>query len=201
MSAARKKATTKRSAGRSLPSATDLSKTYAVGYGRPPVHSRFKPGQSGNPKGRPAGRLNVKTMVERVIHQRMPIRHGKKTRDVPLLQALVHAHAVKGAKGDARSAGVVLSFLPKAGLLPDQDQTDNSSSFSIRPDGKSRASSELFEKLDLGLLSEDDKIELSRLAEIVDLGGGITALNVDDFARARDIVNKGRGKDITPTQP
>jgi hypothetical protein len=25
--------------------------TYAVGYGKPPVHSRFKKGQSGNPKG------------------------------------------------------------------------------------------------------------------------------------------------------
>ena len=24
-----------------------------VGYGKPPVHSRFKPGHSGNPKGRP----------------------------------------------------------------------------------------------------------------------------------------------------
>ena len=26
---------------------------YEVGYGKPPKHSRFKPGQSGNPKGRP----------------------------------------------------------------------------------------------------------------------------------------------------
>ena len=28
---------------------------YAVGYGKPPQHSRFKPGRSGNPKGRPKG--------------------------------------------------------------------------------------------------------------------------------------------------
>lgn len=27
-----------------------------VGYGRPPAHTRFKPGQSGNPKGRPSGK-------------------------------------------------------------------------------------------------------------------------------------------------
>jgi hypothetical protein len=27
-----------------------------VGYGRPPAATRFKPGQSGNPKGRPRGR-------------------------------------------------------------------------------------------------------------------------------------------------
>jgi len=40
---------------------------------------------------------------------------------------------------------------------------------------------------------------LSRFQEIVDLGGGMTALNVNDFARAREIVNKGRGKNITPS--
>ena len=59
-------------------------------------------------------------------------------------------------------------------------------------------SSPLFENLDRSLLSDDEKIELSRLAEIVDLGGDVTALSVNEFARARDIVNKGRGKDITP---
>ena len=31
---------------------------YAVGYGKPPAHSRFTPGQSGNPKGRPKGARN-----------------------------------------------------------------------------------------------------------------------------------------------
>jgi hypothetical protein len=133
-----------------------------------------------------------------VIHQKVPIRHGKKTGDVPMLQAMVHAHAQRAAKGDARSAGLVLNFVHKAGLLPDQDQADDFSSYSVRPDGKRRPSSELFENLDLELLSQDDKVGLSRLAEIVDLGGGITALSVADFARARDIVNKGRGKDVTP---
>ena len=56
----------------------------------------------------------------------------------------------------------------------------------------------LFENVDRSLLSKDEKIELSRLAEIADLGGDLTALTVNQFARVRDIVNKGRGKDITP---
>jgi hypothetical protein len=36
------------------------------------------------------------------------------------------------------------------------------------------------------------------LADIVDLGGDVTALSVEDFGRARAIIDKGRGTDITP---
>ncbi len=36
---------------------------YEVGYGRPPLHSRFKPGQSGNPKGGPEGPQGSKTLT------------------------------------------------------------------------------------------------------------------------------------------
>jgi Family of unknown function (DUF5681) len=44
--------------------ATDPAASYEVGYGRPPRHSRFKPGQSGNPKGRPKGSKSLKTLLE-----------------------------------------------------------------------------------------------------------------------------------------
>jgi hypothetical protein len=30
-----------------------------VGYGRPPLATRFRPGQSGNPRGRPKGARNL----------------------------------------------------------------------------------------------------------------------------------------------
>ena len=36
---------------------------YDVGYGRPPAHARFKPGKSGNPRGRPTGRKNLTTVI------------------------------------------------------------------------------------------------------------------------------------------
>ena len=38
---------------------------YSVGYGRAPLHSRFKPGQSGNAKGRPKDSRNVKTELKK----------------------------------------------------------------------------------------------------------------------------------------
>ncbi|WP_116394747.1 DUF5681 domain-containing protein [Nitrobacter sp. Nb-311A] len=36
------------------------STEYEVGYGRPPIQGRFKPGQSGNPKGIRKRRRNVR---------------------------------------------------------------------------------------------------------------------------------------------
>jgi Family of unknown function (DUF5681) len=38
---------------------------YHVGYGRAPVHARFKPGQSGNPRGRPKGKRKVGEVLDR----------------------------------------------------------------------------------------------------------------------------------------
>ena len=55
----------------------------------------------------------------------------------------------------------------------------------------------LFESIDPNLLLDDEKVELARFATIMDLGGGFTALSTRDFQRAKEIANKGTGKDIT----
>ena len=40
-----------------------------VGYGNPPQHTRFKKGQSGNPRGRPKGTLNLATVLARTLRE------------------------------------------------------------------------------------------------------------------------------------
>jgi S-adenosylmethionine/arginine decarboxylase-like enzyme len=40
-----------------------------VGYGKPPLHTRFKKGQSGNPRGRPRGAKNLSTLVSDALDQ------------------------------------------------------------------------------------------------------------------------------------
>lgn len=62
-----------------------------MGYGKPPRHSRFKKGRSGNPKGRPKGANGWKKVLEKVAGEMHNVTEGGKqrqrsTRDLVLLQ-------------------------------------------------------------------------------------------------------------------
>ncbi|CAO4155666.1 DUF5681 domain-containing protein [Methylorubrum extorquens] len=52
------------------------SADYEVGYGRPPRATRFKPGQCGNPKGRPKKPKNLNDAVERELDRIVVVREG-----------------------------------------------------------------------------------------------------------------------------
>ena len=88
---------------------------YKVGYKHPPLHTRFKPGQSGNPNGRPKGRLNLSTEVMGIISKKVKVRDGDTDRQMSLLAANVLAHGIKGAKGDVRSASFLFNNVHKLG--------------------------------------------------------------------------------------
>ena len=92
-----------------------------VGYRRPPKHTQFKKGQSGNPGGRPQGRANAKTIVSRAINEMVTIREGDKARDMTKLEGMLQAHLVKAIKGDARSANLVIALVARLGLLTDAE--------------------------------------------------------------------------------
>jgi hypothetical protein len=94
---------------------------YKVGYRRPPRHTRFEKGRSGNPKGRPQGSANAKTIVSRAINERVRIREGETERAMTKLEAMLQGHLVKAIKGDPRSAGLVINLVTRLGLLADTE--------------------------------------------------------------------------------
>jgi hypothetical protein len=92
---------------------TDTTKAYEVGFGRPPRHTRFRAGQSGNPKGKAKGAVNLATDVEDELAERMRIREGDKYLKVSKQRALVKALLARALKGDMRAAGLVLQLVGK----------------------------------------------------------------------------------------
>jgi hypothetical protein len=53
------------------------------------VHTRFKPGQSGNPRGRRKGQRNVSTVLAETLNQRIRIREGDRTRSLTKLDVWI----------------------------------------------------------------------------------------------------------------
>jgi hypothetical protein len=170
---------------------------YAVGKCRPPTHTRWQRGQSGNPSGRPKGRYNLNTEIKQLLRKKVTIRDGETERKLSLPAANLLAHAIKGAKGDARSTELFLNYLDQKGLLEEEGPLGIGGAILHAPAKELPLSDGLFEHLNLDLLSRSEQVELSRLTDVIDSAdGGMMALSAVDFERIKFLVNKGRGKTI-----
>ncbi|MEP6828419.1 MAG: DUF5681 domain-containing protein, partial [Aestuariivirga sp.] len=72
------------------------------GYGQPPMHTRFKKGQSGNRKGRPskhAGR-SIAKMIDDALQTRIDITFNGKQERVSMAQAIIRRLTYEAAGGD-----------------------------------------------------------------------------------------------------
>jgi hypothetical protein len=81
-----------------------------TGYGNPPIESQFKPGQSGNPRGRPKGILNFATDLKRTLEAPITLNDGGKTKRVSTQKAVLLRMREKALKGDARALDRLLDF-------------------------------------------------------------------------------------------
>lgn len=84
---------------------------YAVGYGKPPRQTRFKPGQSGNPRGRPKGTKNLKTDLMEELSEKIVVREGDHSQNVSKQRAVVKTLVARTLQGDARSATLLTSMM------------------------------------------------------------------------------------------
>lgn len=133
---------------------------YEVGYGKPPKHSRFKPGRSGNPKGRPKASKNMATILEERLSQFITVRQDGRVRRVPLREALVQKIVYAGVHGPLKDQMMVLAAIEK--YAPNLIECEYPKTITVRfveSDGNGRpkgfnSAEEYFEALHSGKLDE-----------------------------------------------
>jgi len=86
---------------------------YEVGYRKPPKHSRFKKGQSGNPKGRPKGAKGLCAALLRELESPITIREGNREIRVSKAEAMAKRFVEKGLRGEFAAMKYVTDFEAK----------------------------------------------------------------------------------------
>ncbi len=102
-------------------------KGYEVGYGKPPLASRFQKGRSGNPRGRPKGARGVRVLLEEALARQITISEAGRTSRVSKSEALILSLVTKAIKGDIRAAAQILRLMEEPGgaATPEQGVTIN----------------------------------------------------------------------------
>ena len=87
--------------------------SYAVGKGKPPVHTQFRKGQSGNPGGRPRGATagRAKTLALEEAYRVIAVKDGKDVVALPALQAILRSQIALAAKGNGPAQRAVIAMV------------------------------------------------------------------------------------------
>jgi len=81
-----------------------------VGYKNPPQSTQFRPGQSGNPSGRPKGTRNLRTDLMEELAEKIVVTEGGQQKTISKQQALVKAMMAKAMKGDTSAGKEIFSL-------------------------------------------------------------------------------------------
>src|SRR3954453_6059790 len=93
------------------PMPRDKTGDYGVGYGRPPRHTRFAKGQSGNPRGRPCGAKNFTTLLEEAVNEPVTGPGSGGRRKVSKRRAIVTQLVNRSATADFRALKLLFDIM------------------------------------------------------------------------------------------
>jgi len=90
---------------------SDKEIDYEVGYGRPPRQTRFEPGRSGNPRGRPNRSKNLATLLSEALREPVIVTENGRRRKVSKRQAVIKQLVNRSAQGDLKAMQMLLGTM------------------------------------------------------------------------------------------
>jgi hypothetical protein len=91
----------------------DPHESYEVGYGRPPVVSRFRDGVSGNRNGRPRGSKNFRTEFEQELAQSIVLNENGRRKRMPKRRAIAKQLINKALNNDPKATALVIEQMTR----------------------------------------------------------------------------------------
>lgn len=76
---------------------------YEVGYGKPPKHTRFQKGQSGNPRGRKKKDTTIRAIMKKIIAETVTAKLPEGEQRMTALEFVLRSLLNRAAKGDNRA--------------------------------------------------------------------------------------------------
>ena len=91
---------------------------YRVGYRHPPLATRFRPGTSGNPRGRPKGARNLATVLASTLAERVVVAENGRRKRITKREAVVKQLVNRAASGEARPMSLLLALIQASEAKP-----------------------------------------------------------------------------------
>lgn len=85
-------------------------KPYAVGYGKPPEKTRFQPGRSGNPHGRPKKPKSIRERFERELARKVTVREDGRVKKIPKIDLWVRRVIADAITGSHQSSRILIEM-------------------------------------------------------------------------------------------
>jgi hypothetical protein len=85
--------------------------SYDVGYRKPPKHTQFQPGQSGNPRGRPKGSKNFSSRVKSILDRKVTVVENGRTRRITMTEAVLMKLVSKAMASDMSAMRLTLGLI------------------------------------------------------------------------------------------